>query len=392
MTSEIVREPDGGRLIRWLRMLFHAFRKPEGTYAASITVVAASILIVDLSLPLGVAAGVPYILVVLLAARTGSVRWTIATATICTALIGIGYLASPSGGEAWKVVSNRLLAVLAVWVTGILTVRWLTRERTISVELARLNEERTRFLSNVSHELKTPLTSVLAFADVLSHDRDKTMSERQLQQLTVMRRGARRLDVLINDLLDVSRMDAGKFVIEKLEFDAKTVLDDVNESWTPILESKQQTLAMSYPKNEIWLTADKTRVIQVITNLLSNASKYSEVGSEISITIEVEQDELALAVRDRGVGLSEQALAALFTPFFRVDNVETRSESGTGLGLVIVKTIVESHGGEISVASEMGTGSTFTVKFPNCADAPSEHYLRSRPTNIASVISGSRLE
>ncbi len=362
----------------------------DSRYAASIAAVAAGILLLDILIPLGVAGGVPYIVVVLLAARTRSSRWTRSTAIACTGLIGAGFLLSPDGGELWKVVANRLLAVIAVWVTALLSMRLIT-ETIRFVELARVAAERSRILTNVSHELKTPLTSLLAFTDILARNRNQNLTERQLQQVDVMRRGARRLDVVINDLLDMSSVDAGKFAINREEFDAGQAIEEALRSWTPILDKKGQTLVGRHPAKNLWLNADRIRVIQVVTNLLSNASKYSGEGAEISVQVEAARGELAVSVDDSGIGMSRQEQTALFTPLFRADTVETRSEDGTGLGLVIVKTIVESHGGEISFVSEPGKGSTFRVTFPNCADTPSQEYLSAERTTPKTVACRSRL-
>lgn len=231
-------------------------------------------------------------------------------------------------------------------------------------ELERVNWEKSNFLSSVSHELKTPLTSILAFADVLRRNNAGHLGDKEIEQLDVIRRNGRHLSVLIDDLVDVSKFDSGSLHIEPSEFDVCQLVDDLVESFGPILEEKQQTLTTSLDGGEIWILADRERVAQVITNLLSNASKYSPVGAPIELQVQAEGDRLGIAVRDHGIGISHENIRELFTPFFRADDEDVRSVPGTGLGLAIAKSIVELHDGEISVQSEPGKGSCFWISIP----------------------------
>ena len=262
-----------------------------------------------------------------------------------------------------------------------------TRER----ELELLNEQRSSFLSTVSHELKTPLTSVVAFADVLAKNRDSNLTERQLQQIHVVQRSARRLDLLINDLLDVSKLDAGTFKLNKQEFDVEVLLKEIADAFAPIVQRKRQTIEVNHGNQQIWLCGDRDRVAQVISNLLSNAAKYSGDEHVITLSAEAESGALTFAVKDSGIGLSEEDQQNLFTPFFRASNEATQAEAGSGLGLVIVKSIVELHGGDVSLESKEGVGTTVSVTFPDCTDAPSEAYLEAQRTSVEPVAPHSRL-
>ena len=242
-------------------------------------------------------------------------------------------------------------------------------------ELARLDRERSRFLTTVSHELKTPLTSLVAFADVLARNRDSNLTGRQRQQIEVMRRSARRLDVLIDDLLDVSRMDADTFQVQLLEFDGQDFFDELTRSFVPLTRAKNQRLLQDIPQERLWFNADRNRMAQVITNLVSNASKYSSEGSDIELDISRELHNLIMRVRDHGIGISAEDQRHLFSPFFRADNEETRSVDGTGLGLFIVKTIIELHGGTVTVESEKDAGTAVTIICPCLTDGPSDAFL-----------------
>ncbi len=231
-------------------------------------------------------------------------------------------------------------------------------------ELERLNEQRSAFLSTVSHELKTPLTSLMAFADILVKNRDANLTERQLIQVQVMQRSARRLDVLINDLLDVSKLDIGEFKLIKRTFEVKDLIEELRIDFAPVIQAKNQTLDVHYPDGEALIDADQDRIAQLISNLLNNASKYSDRGAEITLSLSFEGSSLLITVEDTGIGMDEKTLKSLFTPFFRSDDELTQSEPGSGLGLVISKSIAELHGGTISVSSKRGVGTKVQVLLP----------------------------
>jgi signal transduction histidine kinase len=232
-------------------------------------------------------------------------------------------------------------------------------------ELQEANNSRKQFLSSVSHELKTPLTIIAGFVDLLSSEEDNMSEEERTETLDIIRRNANHLDVLINDILDISRLDAGTFKILPGAFNASLLIRDIESSFHSVLAKKRQSLAVEAPAEDIWLIADRTRISQVITNMVSNASKYSPEDTGIELTCEVDGERLHVAVRDHGIGIPEEQRESLFTPFFRVDNETTRKVSGTGLGLVIAKSIVEMHSGEIRLESEQGMGTKIEFWLPD---------------------------
>lgn len=238
-------------------------------------------------------------------------------------------------------------------------------------ELERLNGEKSKFLSTVSHELKTPLTSMLAFSDILKRNKDGNLTEKNLEQLTVIQRNGRRLSILIDDLVDVAKFDAGTLQISTHEFDALEMLDDIVTSFGPIFEGKDQQLRLVGPQGEIRIDADQARLTQVVTNLVSNASKYSPENSVVEVEASVAGDRLGIAVRDNGKGISEDDQAMLFTPFFRVESDIESAVPGTGLGLAITSSIVELHGGDLTVESKPGKGSVFWVSIPGVVEGQS---------------------
>jgi len=226
-------------------------------------------------------------------------------------------------------------------------------------ELQRLNEAKIKFLSTVSHELRTPLTSMLAFASLLKRNKQGNLTDKDVRKLEIIDNNGRRLNVLIQDLLDVSRMDMGNLALEPVEFDINECVSDLVESFYPIYDTKQQKLLLEMPHVSRSIYADKNRVTQVLTNLLSNASKYSPEDKRVWLKVSDVDGHIEFEVRDEGFGISEEDQKQMFTAFYRVDTEQTRSIEGTGLGLVIAKGIVEIHGGEMRMDSELGVGTSF---------------------------------
>ena len=144
----------------------------------------------------------------------------------------------------------------------------------------------------------------------------------------------------------------------------KALIEELKAAFGPELEAKKQSLSVRYPENTTRIDADRDRIAQLISNLLSNASKYSGYEDEIALSLAVEDGLLSITVKDAGIGMSEETQKSLFTPFFRSDDALTQAQPGTGLGLVIVKSITELHGGTISVSSEQGAGTTVEVSLP----------------------------
>lgn len=238
-----------------------------------------------------------------------------------------------------------------------------------NIELQRLNEAKIQFLSTVSHELRTPLTSMLAFASLLKRNKDDNLTEKNLRHLDIIDRNGRRLNVLIQDLLDVSRMDMGNLALEPSEFDIVETVNDIAESFAPIYEAKTQTLLVDFPEDEQLIFADKNRIAQVLTNLLSNASKYSPESKRVWLNVVAQDGHIDFEVRDEGFGISEEHQKEMFTAFYRVDTEENRSIEGTGLGLVIAKGIVEIHGGKMEMESAVGAGTSFRFQIHDLKDA-----------------------
>jgi signal transduction histidine kinase len=236
-------------------------------------------------------------------------------------------------------------------------------------ELQDANAAKTRFLSTVSHELKTPLTIVSGFIDLLTDDADQFTSE-HVEALNIMRKNSSRLGLLINDVLDISRMDAGKLRIEPTTFLVNELVEELDKSFEPVLEDKSQSLTASVGNEPIWIEADRNRIAQLITNLISNAHKYSGENAHIRLNVAVNEQNLSVVVEDEGIGISEEDQKQLFTAFFRADNRAAREAGGTGLGLVIARSIAELHGGKLWLNSIENQGTTVAFRVPGITSEP----------------------
>jgi len=221
---------------------------------------------------------------------------------------------------------------------------------------------KTEFVSMVSHELRTPLTSIQGYVDLLLERRAGTLGNEARESLVIVKRNAERLLGLINDLLDVARMEAGKIELRRAPVDLAGTIETVARSLRPLIQSKRQrlTLELGDPLPAVW--ADGDRVAQILTNLIANAHQYTPVEGTITVSARGQDGFVNVEVRDTGIGLSAEEQARLFTRFFRAGG--TGKVTGTGLGLVITRLLVELHGGQITVSSGSGQGSTFSVSLP----------------------------
>jgi PAS domain S-box-containing protein len=234
-----------------------------------------------------------------------------------------------------------------------------------------LDRMKTEFVSQVSHELRTPLTAIKGFTDMLLDGDAGELDEEQQEYLGIVQQNVDRLVSLINDLLDISRIESGRVKLQLESISVGTIIESVVATMSPLVEGKNQALSVEVDPALPLVRGDRDRIVQVVTNLVSNAYKYTPAGGAIRVEAVRAGDVARIAVRDSGIGIAPEDVAQLFTRFFRVDSSLTREIGGTGLGLSIVKSIVEMHGGTVAVESEPGKGSTFSFTVPLAAAAPS---------------------
>src|SRR4029077_16302670 len=197
------------------------------------------------------------------------------------------------------------------------------------------NRLKTEFVSMVSHELRTPLTSIQGYAELLLEDMQ--ISEVQRESLTIVKKNADRLLGLINDLLDLSRMEAGRVDLHRTSLDLARLIPEVAGSLRPLIEAKRQQLRLDLGEVLPAVWADENRVTQILTNLICNAHKYTQVDGSITVAARREQGVVCVDASDTGVGLSPEDQAQLFTKFWRVPDRSPHPLGGTGLGLVITR-------------------------------------------------------
>lgn len=226
------------------------------------------------------------------------------------------------------------------------------------------NQAKSEFISLVTHELRRPMTVIKGYTSLMTTGMVGPLTDQQKQFLEIMQRNLERMSVLISDLSDINRIESGRMKFEIRPFSIAHVIEDATASLHESLSAKQQTLTIEIPSDVPEVLADPKRIDQVLSNLLSNAHKYTPVEKNISIQVTYDTHCIQVAVVDNGIGISEENQQKLFTQFFRAEDHAVREQEGWGLGLSIVKKMVEAQGGEITFKSQLGVGSTFTFTIP----------------------------
>ena len=240
------------------------------------------------------------------------------------------------------------------------------RDISREAELERIKNE---FISTVSHELRTPMTSIKGYVDLLATDKAGPVTDMQRRFLQIIKSNADRLTALVNDILDISRLDAGRVKLEPQLIDLVALIQHVTTNFKHQLEEKKLSLTLNMPNDPPPAYADPDRVTQVLINLFSNATKYTRPNDSITISLKTLDHYLQVSVSDTGLGISVEDQKRVFDRFFRAERDANSLVDGTGLGLPIAKMLVEMIGGEIWVESELGQGSTFTFTLPLEAEA-----------------------
>lgn len=246
-----------------------------------------------------------------------------------------------------------------------LELRVAERTRELAAANARLIELdllKSMFLASMSHELRTPLNSILGFTGLMLMEMAGPLTEEQTRQLKMVQNGANHLLHLINDILDISKIESGRVDLDVKPFCMTGVVDDVLTAMTPMAQAKGLELARQVPPDLI-VESDQRRVKQVLMNLVGNAIKFSPRG-DVRVVVDARAGELSVSVSDQGIGIRMEDLPKLFNPFQQVDMTSTKRYEGTGLGLYLCKKILTLLHGTIEVCSELGRGSTFSFRVP----------------------------
>jgi signal transduction histidine kinase len=304
-------------------------------------------------------------------------RWML---LVCTLLVVAEAL--PFGVLAgWLVAVQAGIFWLAPIVFVVVFSQVAVRERQARAEVERLaaavadansklevaSEYKSAFLANMSHELRTPLNAIIGYSEMLQEEAADLDQEDFIPDLQKIHAAGKHLLVLINDILDLSKIEAGKMDLSLETFDLASMLDDVATTVRPLVEKNANTLVVSRSDELGTMRADLTKMRQSLFNLLSNASKFTQRGTislEVTRRTVERQEWITFRVSDTGIGMTPEQMAQLFQPFAQADRSTTRQYGGTGLGLAITKRFCQMMGGDVTVESEVGQGSTFIIKLP----------------------------
>ncbi|HKC63659.1 MAG TPA: ATP-binding protein [Pyrinomonadaceae bacterium] len=229
-------------------------------------------------------------------------------------------------------------------------------------ELAELREE---FLALTTHDLRSPLTVISGVISFFTSGRLGELSPEQKNMVSMMERNTRNLIELVNDLLDASKLESGTMRLDVTSFDLRGLLDELRETMEPLAKEKGIELVETIPSDLPQVEADRAKIRRVLQNLLSNALKFTPKGGRVEFSAEQMDGRVSVKVSDTGVGIAPEDVDRLFDKYEQARSRATRGEKGTGLGLYITKQLVELHGSEIKVESEVGKGSTFSFTLPS---------------------------
>lgn len=231
-------------------------------------------------------------------------------------------------------------------------------------QLQKLNDAKDEFIMLASNQLRTPATAVKQYVKMLSQGYAGKVSKEQVAMLDVAYKSNERQLEIIEDLLRVAKVDAGKVYLEKTTYDIGDQIEVAMEAQAVLFKSRGQTIIYNPPTERIYVYGDSKLILMVLENILDNAGKYSQDGKQVTISIEQEDAYTTISIHDSGVGMRKADINKLFEKFVRIDNELSPSVNGTGLGLYWAKKILDLHNGSIEVTSKVNKGSTFTVKTP----------------------------
>lgn len=222
---------------------------------------------------------------------------------------------------------------------------------------------KNEFLANISHELRTPLNSILGFSDILGTQLYGNLNPKQEEYVNDIKISATHLLGMINEVLDMSKIEANAMKVVKSAFWISRAVDEVANILSPLAQKKNVKLIKNMDV-DFEVFADYQKIQQILYNLLSNAIKYSPDNDEVEISVNSDDENFRILVHDNGIGIDKKYHGKIFAKFVQLDSAYTKKESSTGLGLTITKELVELHGGKISLISEVNNGSTFIVEIP----------------------------
>lgn len=232
----------------------------------------------------------------------------------------------------------------------------------MEAELA--NKAKSEFLASMSHELRTPLNSIIGFSDMLFTQNFGPLNEKQSRYVNNIKVSGNHLLKLINDVLDISKVEAGKMELHVEKVSISSSVSEVKTLLTPLASKKNIQIFNKVDERLENISADRTKFKQILYNLMDNAIKFTPEGGHVAVDARIADTGAEITVMDTGIGISEEEARKVFQPFIQLENPEFEKQTGTGLGLSLVKKFVEMHSGKIWVESESGEGSKFIFTIP----------------------------
>ena len=281
--------------------------------------------------------------------------------------IPLGVLAA--GRDSVQPFTNREIILLQTFadqaVIAIENARLFNELQAKTEELELASRHKSEFLANMSHELRTPLNAIIGYSELLQEECEDLGNEDFLPDLAKIRSAGRHLLTLISGILDLAKVESGRMTIYLEDFEISSLVEEVESIVRPLVEKNGNAFTVSCPEDIGPMHADLVKARQVLFNLLSNAAKFTESGTvELTVRRETGPERVTFAIRDSGIGISEGQMARLFEAFSQADVSTTRKYGGTGLGLALSRQFCLMMGGDITVETTPGEGSTFTVTLP----------------------------
>lgn len=294
--------------------------------------------------------------------------------------LGVVILASlHKSDEGSRSALNYYIRALAQGLNNALT-HQAVQQQTVQFEsantkLVHLDHHRRQFVANMSHELRTPLNSIIGFSSILLKNRDGSVSQDNLDRVEKINRNGKHLLQLINDILDLSKVEAGKMETDLSSSDIRPLVGEVAEMLQPQADAKNIRLSVELPPAPVVIETDMQKLRQIVINLTNNAVKFTEKGF---VTVRLfpageKYSGVCIEVQDTGIGISEAKLESVFEAFQQADTTTSRKYGGTGLGLTISRTLLSLLGGRIRVNSKVGQGSTFSLELPVARESSTDH-------------------
>jgi signal transduction histidine kinase/ActR/RegA family two-component response regulator len=253
-------------------------------------------------------------------------------------------------------------AVAGIFVEG----SDVTVRKKVEDELRAANRQKDQFLAMLAHELRNPLAPITTAAQLLKQGRLEPKAAQHASE--IIARQAEHMTELVNDLLDVSRVTRGLVTLEREHLDINAIVASAVEQVRPLVESRRHSLTLQLSGEPAHVLGDRTRLVQVISNILNNAAKYTPTGGRITLTVAPHEEQVEVSVRDNGVGIEPDVLPYIFELFTQAERTPDRSQGGLGIGLALVKSLVALHGGSVQARSEgSGQGSDFVIRLPRLA-------------------------